>query len=202
MIFLNSLWRGLVATVAVLVVTSSGFAAEGVRVRGEIVEVSGNQYTIVVVTGQQVQVSVAEPMVLVYEDIPLDQVTGNSYVSVPSIPMDSETWRALGVTVFPEPMRGMNEGFADWDLTAQSKMTNATVGKVISRGGERVLTLSYGESEQTVVVPETVPVTKFTPDPKHTVGTGDLVVVFAKKEGGKFKGKFIAVHKNGSLPPV
>lgn len=189
------------AAVALTLVTSMSWAG-GVRIRGEVVDINETTYTILGASGQEVAVAINEPVVLVYTDIDLSDVADNSYVSVPSVAMGGDTWRALGVTVFPEPMRGMNEGFADWDLTSESKMTNATVGKVVSRGGERVLTLSYGANEQVVVVADNAPITTFGPDPDRAIQRGDLVVVFAEGKKGAFSGKFVAIHADGSLPPV
>lgn len=180
----------------------SAASAAGVRVRGEIVDIKANSYIIENASGQSITVTISEPTVLVYSNISLNDVDENAYVSVPSIAVNKDTWRALGVTVFPEPMRGLNEGFDTWDLTSESRMTNATVAKVLSRGGERVLTLSYGDEKQTVMVPETAPVTTFAPNPKRKLEKGNLVVIFADEENDKFSAKFVAVHEDGSLPPV
>ncbi len=176
--------------------------AGGARVRGEVIDIKADVYTVLAASGQEIDVTMPDPMVLVYTDIALSDVADGAYVSVPSVALANDAWRALGVTVFPEPMRGMNEGFADWDLTSDSKMTNATLSQLVSRGGEGVLTLQYGDEKQTVVLAPNAPVTTFAPDPARKLAKGDLVVIFAEETQGSFSGKFVGVHANGTLPPV
>ena len=72
----------------------------------------------------------------------------------------------------------------------------------MSRGGENVLTLSYGDTQQIVMVAETAPITTFGPSPDRELKTGDLVVIFADGKDGGFSGKYVGVHEDGSLPPV
>ena len=197
---------GLIKTVAGiaagLVLMTGMVQAEGLRIRGEVTKINGDVFTIQNSSGQSTDVTISQPVVLEYRTITLDDIEPDAYVSVPSIALHNNTWRALGVSVFPEAMRGLNEGFSDWDLSSESKMTNATIGKVLSRGGENVLTLSYGDTQQIVVVPETAPVTTFGPNPDRELKTGDLVVIFADGKDGRFSGKYVGVHEDGSLPPV
>ncbi|MEO1017316.1 MAG: hypothetical protein AAFY56_06440 [Pseudomonadota bacterium] len=191
----------LLGTFAIGLFAGNAIATE-LRVRGEVTSINGDTVTVATPAGQAVDVTLSEPVVLYYRDIPLDDIDAGAYIAVPSIAMPDGTRQALGLVVFPEAMRGMNEGFKPWDLTAESKMTNATVAQVVSRGDERVLTVAYGEEEQTILVPEHAQVSTFAPAPEIAVETGQNVVIFADDSSGAIIGKFVGVHENGALPPV
>ena len=126
----------------------------------------------------------------------------NAYLSIPAIDAGGGKLRALGVNVFPEAMRGFNEGFGDWDLTGDSSMTNATLAKLVSSDGERALTVQFGEQSQQVLVPPGTPITTFGAAQGRTVDVGEKVVIFAKVAGGTLSGKFVGVHESGELPPI
>ena len=198
----NKFFQSLAGAAACFMMIATAAQAEGLRIRGEVTGISGDSYTILNASGQSTTVKLSEPVVLEYKDIAFEDIGSEAYVSVPSIPLDGNSFRALGVTVFPDPMRGLNEGFSDWDLTSGSKMTNATIARVVSRGGERILTLSFQDDQQVVVVPETAPVTTFGPNPDRRLKKGDLVVVFADGKDGNYTGKYVGVHVDGTLPPV
>ncbi len=50
-------------------------------------------------------------------------------------------------------MRGVGEGHRAWDLTPDSTMTNATVEAAVTDVAGRVLTLTYKDGKQELVVP-------------------------------------------------
>lgn len=188
---------------AALTVVAVGTAsADPLRVRGTITAIDGDTVTVENAAGQSVDVALQDPVVLLYRDIPLSDVPDNAYVAIPSIAAGDGERRALGLVVFPEAMRGTDEGFKDWDLTPESGMTNASVARITSRGGENILTVTFGGEEQTVYVPPTAPITTFAPAPDLSVETGLNVVIFADDAGGALSGRFIGIHENGSLPPL
>lgn len=199
---MNVNFQRILAAALLLVSASFEAGAEGLRIRGEITGIEGHRVTVLNSSGQTLAVSVPEPVVLLYRNIALDEIKDGAYISVPSVAVGDNERRALGVNQFPDAMRGVNEGFSAWDLTVESKMTNATVAQVVSRGGERVLTVTYGEEEQTIVVPENVPVTRFGPAPDRKLAVGQMVVIFAHEDAGKLTGKFVGLHENGGLPPI
>lgn len=187
---------------ALVASTISAAVADPMRVRGTITGIEGNTVTVENSAGQSTVVTLNEPVVLLYRDIPLSEVPENAYLAIPSIAAGDGQRRALGLVVFPEAMRGMDEGFKGWDLTPESGMTNATLAQVSARGGENILKVTYGEVEQTVFVPPTAPVTTFAPAPDMAVAAGQNVVIFADNSGGAVSGKFVGIHENGGLPPL
>ncbi|MEM8836696.1 MAG: hypothetical protein AAGE89_01285 [Pseudomonadota bacterium] len=194
-------YRILLMATALLSLTS--FAeADPLRVRGTVSTLNEGIVTVENAAGHAVDVKLSDPVVLMYENIELSEVPENAYIAVPSVSAPDGNRRALAIIVFPEAMRGMNEGFKPWDLTDQSKMTNATIAKVVSRGGENVLTVSFGGQEQTIYVPSSAPVTRFHPTQDKTIRVGDNVVIFADDSKGSITGKYVGMHENGGLPPV
>lgn len=187
---------------AAILLSAQTAVADPLRVRGTIAAYEDSVATVETAAGQTVEVNLTEPMVLMYRDITLSDLPENAYIAVPSIDAPDGNRRALGVIVFPEQMRGMNEGFKVWDLGPESKMTNATVAQVIARGGENVLTVTFGDDEQTIYVPPSAPINSFAPAPEESINVGDNVVIFADDTDGFITGQFVGKHENGGLPPV
>lgn len=201
---MSNFQKSLLATCAIAVLCMSSVAsAAGVRVRGEVTSFEGGIVAVKNAADQTTQVHLDESYaVLLYRDINIDSIPANAYVGVPSIPSHDGNLRALGVLVFPESMRGFNEGSFDWDITQDSKMSNGTVARFVSQAGERVLRLKFAEEEQTVFVPEMTQVATFAPDPERKIKLGDKVVIFAEKAGERLTAKYVGLHENGSLPPL
>ncbi|GFE67024.1 hypothetical protein [Litoreibacter roseus] len=187
---------------AALSLTAHVAFADPLRVRGTVSAFDGSVAVVENAAGQSIEVKLTEPVVLMYRDISLSDLPQNAYIAVPSIDAPDGNRRALGVIVFPEQMRGMNEGFKVWDLGPESKMTNATVAQVVARGGENILTVTYGGEQQTIYVPTSAPINSFSPDPDEKISVGDNVVIFADESDGVVSGKFVGKHENGGLPPV
>jgi len=120
------------------------------------------------------------------------------------MPQPDGTQTALEVLVFPEPMRGSNEGHYPWDLKPGSMMTNATVADAVAMNpGGRRMTLKYKDGEKTVVVPDDAPIVTFEPGDKAMLVPGAHVLVTATKQpDGTLTAARVAVGKNGLVPPM
>lgn len=178
-------------------------SAEGLRVRGELITLKGNMATIKTSAGQNIDVALTHPyQILLYKDIALEDIPKGAYLSIPSVPTGNNKRRALGVNVFPEAMRGFNKGIGDWDLTADSKMTNATLAKLVSSNSQREIIIRFGDDSQTIQVPPNTQITTFGPVDNRKLKIGQKIVVFAKVAGGNLSGKFVGIHENGKLPPI
>ncbi len=203
--------RNYVASLLAVALAALAFAStasaqnyKSLRVRGEVVNLDGPIVSVENSAGQVVEVSMPEPVVLTFSDIALSNIDLGGYVSVPSLAMADGARRGLGLTLWPEEMRGINEGYIDWDLSAENKMTNATLKQVTSRGGEKLITLSYGEQkeEQTLVLPPYAPVTVFVQSKEKKLETGMNVVLFAREKDGKISAKFAGLREDNELPPL
>ena len=106
--------------------------------------------------------------------------------------------------VFPEAMRGSNEGHYPWDLAPESMMTNATVSTVVATDGGQTLTLKYkGDGTQTIHVRPGVPIVTFQPGQRSDAKPGAKIFMGAQKAAdGSFTAMRIAVGKDGLQPPM
>lgn len=196
-------------TILLLMAISSQTQAAGLRIRGEVSAIDSHKQqqlmTIKTSSGQKIEVIMApEYSVLLYRSIDFGAIPANAYLSIPSVPGPNNLRRALGINVFPEAMRGFHEGIGDWDLAANSKMTNATLAQAVKQttGTKRTLTVKFGQEQQEILVPLATPITTFGPSQDHQINLGDKVVVFAAVEAGTITGQFVGVHENGQLPPI
>ncbi len=191
--------------------TSAGAPAatggqRGNSVRGRIVSVSDTMLT-VSARGFDVRVRIVPPLE-VYSRRPakLSQVTENSFVGITSAPQPDGTLRASEIHIFPEKLRGMNEGSfpmgprggggaggggAGNTMTngtvSGSQMTNGTVapggntmtnGTVGAQSGNTV-TVRFQSSSQTISIPSNVTVTELAPT-QTKLAPGMNVVIPAK----------------------
>lgn len=86
----------------------------------------------------------------------------------------------------------------------KGSMTNGNVASASSgSGGSRTLTISYdhGKTAQ-VTVPAGAPIVQFQPASKSVLTKGAKAFVVASMAGGKATAKFVAVGKNGLMPPM
>ena len=173
------------------------------HVRGEVVALDGDVVTVRSVTGQDIEVSMApDYTLLVYTDIELGDIGLDDYLGVPSAPAPGGGRRALSVVLFPEAMRGLNEGDAEWDLVPGSRMTNAALSAVKAVGEDRTLELLVGDDSMLVVVPESAPVVTFAPAPERRLDVGDAAILFASETGDGLEAGLAGVAENGELPPL
>ena len=127
------------------------------------------------------------------------------FVGVASIPTAGsvDDLEALELVVFPEAMRGSNEGHYAWDLQPKSMMTNANVTSKVEGVKGQTLTLSYNGGERKVTLPPETPIVTFAPATKDDVKPGAAVFVPAtKKDDGTLTASRVLVGKDGVVPPM
>jgi hypothetical protein len=85
----------------------------------------------------------------------------------------------------------------------QGTMTNGTVSHTHSQSGGRTLTISYSNGQTVQVnVPPNVPIVRFRSASKSIVKQGEKAFIVASVGNGKPEAKFVAVGKNGLMPPM
>lgn len=122
------------------------------------------------------------------------EVKENSYVGVTSAEQPDGTQRAWEIHIFPEELRGTNEG--SFLMSGQSgagtpsTMTNGTVqtprmtnGTIGATAGGR-LVVNYREGSQTITIPAGVPVTKITLTQTKLAPGSNVVVLATKRPDG------------------
>ena len=173
--------------------SSGAYGQAGPRataVRGTISTVTDSML-VVSTTAGDIRVALSSPPE-VYSRGPADlsEVKESSFVGVTSVSQADGTQRATEIHIFPEELRGTNEGSflmrrqagADSPSTMTNgtvqtpRMTNGTIGA--TAGGK--LIVNYRSGSQTITIPATVTVTKISRT-EAKLALGSNVVVLATK---------------------
>lgn len=196
--------KALIAGAAILT-AATGYAADlPVHLRGEVTAVNATELTIVDRKGVKTTVKLPEQaQVLDVSRSSADEIQENSYLGVAAAPAPGGKVRALGVMVFPEPARGMNEGHFPWDKGDKSTMTNATVAKVSKKASATELEMRFGGKTQQVVLDKDTVYGKFVPGKRELIVVGvKVLVIGAKTADGATNANAVLVGRDGFLPPI
>ena len=130
----------------------------------------------------------------------IDDVKAGSYIGAGAMADGKGGNTAVEITIFPEAMRGVAEGFSVWNQGPDSTMTNGTVQQVVGTNA-RTLTVTYNGGQQSVTIPEGTPVTTFEPTDKASLTVGSHVTVRAfKGDDGTLTAGFVSIGKDGYVP--
>ena len=175
--------------------------ANMVRVSGVVDQVKGDELDLTATDGSKVAVKLGDKTrYSLSEPITLDTIKPGSFVGAGAMADGKGGNTAMEITVFPEALRGLGEGFRKWDHGPNSTMTNGTVSEVVGTAN-RVLTVTYKGGQQQVAIPDGTPITTFSLVDKTALTPGGHVLVRAIKGGdGQLTGGFITVGKDGSTP--
>lgn len=175
------------------------------RIRGTIQSFDNQALTVQSRTGETVTIKMAEKFVVAgVAPATLADVTAGKYVGTATLGQKDGALVALEVLIFPEAMRGANEGHYPWDLKPESLMTNATVADVASASTQgRVLTLRYKDGEKKVYVPEGVPIVTFVAAERSELKPGAHIFCVAQRQAdGTLTAARVNVGLNGLVPPM
>ena len=173
------------------------------KIDGVIAAVNGNEVDVTARDGSKFAVDLGDKTRIVYSvPISIDQIKKGSFIGAGAQADGKGGNDAMEITVFPESMRGVGEGFHKWDQGPKSTMTNGTVATVEGTSG-RTLTVTYKGGKQKVTVAPQTPIITFDVADKTALTPGAHVTVRGFKAGnGKINAGFLTVGKNGSVPPV
>lgn len=194
----------LIAGAAIFTATA-GFAADRpVHLRGEVTAVTAADMTITDRKGVKTTVKLPDQaQVLDVSRTSADAIKENSYLGVAAAPAPEGKVRAMGVMVFPEPARGMNEGHFPWDMGDRSTMTNATVAKVTKKASATELEMRFGGKSQQVVLDKATVYGQFVPGKRELIVVGAKVLVIAAPAAdGTLGAAAVMVGRDGFLPPI
>ena len=199
--------RFLIAVSALALLAAPALADTAQRIRGTVEKIDGNTLTVKPRDG-------GASLVIRLSDTwgaggvvkaSLADIKPGVFVGVASVPTadNVDDLQALELLVFPEAMRGSNEGHYAWDLQPKSMMTNANVSSKVEGVNGQTLTLSYKGGERKVTLPKDVPVVTFGPATKDDIKAGAAVFVPAqKKDDGTLTAGRVLVGKDGIVPPM
>lgn len=175
------------------------------RIRGDVVALNGLSLQVKSRSGEMLAIKLADNYVVTaVVKIDMTAIKPGAFVGTATMPQPDGTLTSLEVLVFPESMRGSNEGHYPWDLKPGSMMTNATIADVTNVGqGGRRMTLKYKDGEKSIVVPEDVPIVTFEPGDKSMLVPGAHILLTATTQpDGSLTATRVAVGKDGLAPPM
>jgi len=200
--------RALLASFAVISVLASAGSAQQpptVRIRGTIESIEGPMLMIKTREGNDVKVKMTDDLsVIGIAKTQLSEIKPGNYIGVSGMPQPDGSQKALAVHIFPEPMRGVAEGFRPWDLRPNSTMTNATVAETVAGVDGQVIQVKYKDGEKKVVVPPDAAIVAFVSGEKSEVKPGAKIIIFGavKKDDGSLETNRIGVGRDGIAPPM
>lgn len=194
-----------VAALAATLLASAVWAQEApVRVRGTIESVDGSVYVVKSRDGTQLKLKLpADVKVSSIVPAKLTDIKQGSYIGVAGMPQADGSQKALEVSIFPEALRGLAEGFRPWDLVPKSTMTNANVDAQVTSANGQTLTLKYKDGEKKIIVPSGTPVVAFAPGSASDLKPGAKIFIGAAKKhpDGTLEADRVNVGK-GTAPPM
>jgi hypothetical protein len=201
-----SIHKKLFALLATLMISGSAFADQPAvqRIRGDVVALQGDVLTVHRRSGDTVSIALKpDAAVSALAPMKLEDVKAGTYVGLPATADAHGKLTASSVLVFPEAARGTQEGHFPYDFGPTSTMTNANIDAVVTGGSGRDLKVSYKGGNNTITVPDNVPVVTLAPATRADLIAGKkVVVVSAPADHGTFTGLFVLVEKNGVVPTI
>ncbi len=198
-------WAIGAAAMGLILVATTAFAQERVRVRGTIEKVDGNVLMVKTREGQDVKVKLADnARVLGIQKASIDDIKQGNYIGVSAMPQTDGSQKALHVHIFLDAMRGVAEGFGPWDVRPNSTMTNATVDTMVTGTDGRTIMVKYKDGEKKIVVPPDAPIVKYVPGNKDELKPGAKIFIVAaiKQPDGTLEAPNVSVGLNGLTPPM
>jgi hypothetical protein len=197
----------IVGTFAVLLAVSitAAQAQDVVRVRGTIASVDGATLDVKSRDGTPIKVKLADDArVLAVDKKSLADVKQGVFVGITAMPQPDGTQKAVEIHIFPEAMRGLNEGHRPWDLMPNSTMTNANIESAVASADGQELVLKYKDGEKKFIVPANVEVVMFAPATAADLKPGEKVFIPGAKKmpEGAAQAGFVIFGRDGITPPM
>lgn len=196
--------RGALAAITMLLAAGAAAAEPTTRIRGTIDQVDGAVLGITTRERASVRVTLtADAKIAAMVQADLDDAAAGSFIGTAAVPQRDGRLAAQEVLIFPEAMRGAGEGHRAWDLTPDSTMTNATVEAAVTVVSWRVLTLTYKDGKQELIVPPGTPIVTLAPGDASLLKVGNHVFLGATQQvDGGLSAARITVGKDGLVPPM
>jgi hypothetical protein len=190
----------------VLAIASTAASAQAPTrqfVRGTVTSLDGNVLSVKSRDGKDVKINLAPNFGVRYaKALTLADIKSGDFVGPASRKRPDGTLEAISVQVFTPDRRGqVPEGDMPWDLEPGSRMTNATVGGIVTSSADRELTLEYKGGTQKVHVGPNVPIFTALPGDRAMLVPGAYVVIGANvAPDGTLSSGGVTVSKDGVKP--
>jgi opacity protein-like surface antigen len=179
-------------------------ADQGVRVRGTVVSLSGDQLQVKSREGQALTLKLKDGWrASAVMKASIADIKPGDFVGIASLPKSGGGDGALEVLIFPPALKGTGEGSYGWDLKPNSTMTNATVGDAVKSVNGSTVTVNYHGQEKKIAIPTGTPVVTLGPATAADVKPGAVVFIPAQKDAnGALSAGQVIVGKDGVVPPM
>jgi hypothetical protein len=190
----------LLACAFAVAATAADAQQKPMRIRGTIVEVSGDVLKLKSRDGKELQLRLTDKTaVAAARAIKLADLKKGDYVGATTLQNSSGVLVAQEVHRIP---RTVKEGYGPWDLMPHSMMTNANVATLTKAADGEELVLEYSGGSKKILVPPGTPVVETTPADRTFLKPGEYVFVAAESGGdGKITALRIQVSHGGVKPP-
>ena len=190
----------LLACAFAVATTAADAQQKPMRIRGTIVEVSGDVLKLKSRDGKELQLRLTDKTaVAAARAIKLADLKKGDYVGATTLKNPDGVLVAQEVHRIP---RTVKEGHGPWDLMPNSMMTNANVATVTKAADGEELVLEYSGGSQKILVQPGTPVVETTPADRSFLKPGEYVFVAAESGGdGKITALRIQVSHGGVKPP-
>lgn len=144
--------RLLGASAFAFIFMASTAMAQTQIVRGTIEKVDGPTLTLKQAQGPDLTVKLADnAKVFGVKAATLADVKQGEWIGVGAMPQPDGSQKAIEVTIFSEPQRGVGEGFKPWTRPG-STMTNGTAGSPVTSVNGHTVMVKYKGGEQKIVI--------------------------------------------------
>jgi hypothetical protein len=192
--------------IALLVVPAWAQTPEPVRtrIRGTV-ETFDGQTLVVKTRGGDLSKLAFPPGTIVLAMIKqsLADIKSGDFVGVTSMRGADGRMNALEVHIFPEAMRGTNEGQFAWDLVPGSAMTNGAIAGSASAPEGQTLKVNHKGTESEITVSPQTPIVAYAPGDATLLVPGATVLVQALQQpDGSLTATRVNAEKDGVKPPM
>jgi hypothetical protein len=177
------------------------------RVRGTITSLDGNVLSVKSRDGQDLKIELAPNATFAYmKKMDFADIKPGTPLGTTAVKDKDGNLVARELHLFNPDKPIPAEGHRPWDTEPNSTMTNAKVtsmanAKVEATNG-RVLTLTYKDGEQKVLVPEGIPVVMAVDGDRSLVKPGEYAFIAVNAAAdGKLTATRVQVSKDGVKPP-
>ena len=175
------------------------------RLRGTILAVDADTVGMRTREGAEIKIKLSDKTTFSsVSAINIEAIAPGSYIGTSAVADKDGTFTAQEVVVFPEAMKGTNEGKFPWDLTPDSTMINAIVSAatLVSGQGRELILTQKGETSKEII-PSGVPIVTLAPTDRKTlvVGSPAFVVVQVSPDQSLTATRMV-LGKDGVAPPM
>ena len=174
-----------------------------VRVRGTVDKLDGKNLIVKAREGQAQTVILADDtrVIALTKKSVADFKPGDTVASTGVKGTDGKL-HAIEVRILPQPFADGGRQFP-WDLSADSVMTNATVGTITKTADGAVFHVTYKDGQSDYTIGPDTAVLGNAPADLAALTPGVAVVAFATKlDDGKITSRVVFVEKDGVKPPM